>query len=183
MMKRRTRKGQVFRVNAASHAPSTDQRRVQGDLGVQQLRDWAARLRLVGKLLKFCIVRTRDLGFQDQMDGRDREAVGLLFKRHVGLGLHMLGGELRFAENERQRHREAAGMRRADQFFRIGPRLALEAAGKAIGIILERTAFGRDGALAILDSARPDRRSVRTHMYSPGSATKYRVRYRPTFPK
>jgi bacterioferritin len=34
----------------------------------------------------------------------------------------------------------------------------------------------------ILDSARPDRRSIRTHMHSPGSATKYRLRYRPTFP-
>src|ERR1039457_6954887 len=91
--------------------------------------------------------------------------------------------EPRRAHERLLQRREAAGMRRADQFFRIGPRLALEAAGKDIGIILERTAFGPDGALAILDYARPDCRSVRTHMHSPGSATKYRLRYRPTCPR
>ena len=37
----------------------------------------------------------------------------------VGLGFHMLGGELRFTENQRQRHGETGGMRGADQFFRV----------------------------------------------------------------
>jgi hypothetical protein len=44
-------------------------------------------------------------------------------------------------------------MRGADQFFRIGARLALETAGEAVRIFLQCAALAADGALAILDAA------------------------------
>ena len=52
-----------------------------------------------------------------------------------------------------------AAVRGADQLFRIRARLALEAAGEAVGIILQRAALGRDRALAVLDAALPLGRS------------------------
>src|SRR6266699_6197578 len=79
-------------------------------------------------------------------------------------GLHALGGQLGLAENERQSHREAAGMRRADELFGLDAGLALEAAAEAVGIVLERAALGRDGAFAVLDSAPPDGRSMGLHV-------------------
>jgi hypothetical protein len=59
------------------------------------------------------------------------------------------------AENERQRHGEAAGMGGADQLLGIGARKSFEAAGKAVRVGFERAALRRDLALAILDAARP----------------------------
>jgi hypothetical protein len=43
----------------------------------------------------------------------------------------------------------------ADQFFGIGAGLALEAAGEAVRVFAERTALGRDRALAVLEAALP----------------------------
>ena len=85
----------------------------------------------------------------------DGKPVALLFQRDVGLGFHLLGGELGFAQDQRQRHGEAGGMRGADQFFRVGAGLAFEAAGEAVGVIVQRAALGRDRALAVLDAALP----------------------------
>src|SRR5438046_5796947 len=98
------------------------------------------------------------------MDGRDGKAIGHFFERDFGRGFHVLSSELGLAQNERQSHREAARMRGADEFFRIGTGLALEAATEAIRIVLERTALGRDGAFAVLDAALPDRRSMGFHL-------------------
>src|ERR1700716_3421005 len=94
------------------------------------------------------------------MDRGDGEAIALLFQRDIGPGLHLLGSEFGFAEDQRQRHGETGGVRRADQLLRVRARPALEAAGEAIGIILERAAFGRDSTLAVLDAALPFRRSI-----------------------
>ena len=65
------------------------------------------------------------------------KAVADLFKGDIRLGFHLFGSELGFAEDQRQRHGEASGVRGADQFFRIGARLALETAGEAVGIGLQ----------------------------------------------
>src|ERR1700733_8989296 len=55
-------------------------------------------------------------------------------------------------------------MRSPDQFLGIRARLAFEAAGKAIGIVLQRAALGRNCALAVLDAALPfDRSECRRH--------------------
>src|SRR5262249_46508791 len=96
------------------------------------------------------------LGFQGQTDGGDGVAVGHLIERDFGRGRHVLGGELGLAENERQRHGEASGVCRPDEFLGIGAGFALEAAAETIGIVLERAALGRDRAFAVLDAALPD---------------------------
>src|SRR5438132_13316267 len=98
------------------------------------------------------------------MDGGDGKAVGPFIEADFGRRLHTLGSELGLAEYERQRHRKASGMGRADELFGIGAGLALEAAAEAIGIVLERAALGRDGAFAVLDSALPDGRSMGLHV-------------------
>jgi hypothetical protein len=71
---------------------SIDQRGVQHDLGIQQLGNGTAGLSLGGKLCEFCLVRAGHLHFQGQMDRSDGKAVGYLFERHLGGGLHPLGG-------------------------------------------------------------------------------------------
>jgi hypothetical protein len=90
------------------------------------------------------------------LTNHDGKAIGHLLERNLGCGLHALGGELGFAENQRQSHREASGMGRADEFLGIGAGLALEPAAEAIGIVLQRAALCGDGAFTILDSAMPD---------------------------
>ena len=116
-------------------------------------------LALPAKFLELRVVRARDLRSQRQMHRGDGKTVALLFQRDVGLGLHVLGGELGLAKDQRQRHGETGGVRRADQLFRIGAGLALEAAGEAVGVIVQRAALGRDRALAVLDAALPFGRS------------------------
>src|SRR5438309_2022574 len=102
------------------------------------------------------------------MHGSDGETIAHLFERDVGAGLHLLGSELGLAEDQRQRHGEAGGMRRANEFLRVRTRLALKAAGEAIWIVFERAAFGRDRALAVLDAALPFGRSgCRRHYEAP----------------
>src|SRR4051794_201722 len=95
------------------------------------------------------------------MHRRDGKTVALLLERDIRLGFHVLGGELGFAEDQRQRHGETGGMGRANQLFRVRAGLAFEATGEAIRIVLERAALGRDRALAVLDSALPLGRSER----------------------
>src|ERR1700761_6455567 len=53
-----------------------------------------------------------------------------------------------------------------DQLLGVRSGLALEPARKAVGIGLERTALGRDRALAVLDAAFPNSRSCRLHARS-----------------
>ena len=60
-----------------------------------------------------------------------------------------------FAQDQGQRHGKAAGMGGADQFFGIGAGLALEPAGEAVRIIVQRAALGRDYPLAVLKAAAP----------------------------
>ena len=131
------------------------QRRVQRDLRVQQFRHRTAGLGHTGQFLELRLVRTRDLCIQRQMHRGDRKTVALFFQRDIGFGFHVFGSELGFAEDQRQRHGETGGVRRADQFFRVGAGLALEAAGEAVGIIIQRAAPGRDRALAVLDATLP----------------------------
>ena len=121
----------------------------------KQFRYRAAGLGHARQFLEFRLVRAGYLRVQRQMHRGDGKTVALLFQRDVGLGLHVLGGELGLAQDQRQRHGETGGVRRADQLFRVGAGLALEAAGEAVGIIIQRAALGRDRALAVLDAALP----------------------------
>ena len=77
-------------------------------------------LAIACKLLERRLVRARDLRIQRQMNRGDRKTIALLFQRDVGLGLHVFGGELGFAQNQRQRHGEAGSLRRADQLLEPG---------------------------------------------------------------
>src|SRR6202035_992523 len=96
---------------------------------------------------------------QRKMHGSDGKPIADFFERDVGLGLHLLSGELGLAQYQRQRHGETGGMRRADQLLRVRARLALEAAGEAVWIVLERAALGRNRALAVPDATLPFGRS------------------------
>src|SRR5665811_2382615 len=96
--------------------------------------------------------------------GGDGEAVTLLVESDFRGCLHLVGGELCLAEDQRQRHREAAGVRRADQLLGIGAGLAFEACGKAVGVFLECSALGRNCSLSVLDPAAPDCGSMRLHL-------------------
>src|SRR5262245_23910081 len=98
------------------------------------------------------------------MDGCNGKAVSRFIEADFGICLHALSSELGLAEDERQRHREASGMRRADQLLGTGTRLTLEAAAQAVGIVPERAALGRDCAFAVLESALPHGRSMGFHL-------------------
>src|SRR6202043_3210077 len=89
----------------------------------------------------------------------DGKTVAYLLERDFGFGLHLLCYELGLSKDQRQRHRKTGGVGRAYQLFRVRARLALEAAGEAVRVILQRAALGRNGALAVLDAALPFGRS------------------------
>src|ERR1700675_1867082 len=100
------------------------------------------------------------------MDGRNGKTITLFFECDVSLGLDLLSGELGFAKDQRQRHGETGSMRSPDQFLWIRARLALETAGKPIGVVIQRAALGRNSALAVLNAALPfDRSECRRHRF------------------
>src|SRR5215813_2729897 len=107
------------------------------------------------------------------MDGGDGKAVDHLFERDLGRGVHVLGGELGLAENQRQRHREVSGVSRADELLGIGAGLALEAAAEAIGIFLERAALVE---MALLSPLIPPCQTADRWVSSQGSPCRGQVR-------
>src|ERR1700738_2061418 len=152
--------------NQSARRSHSEQRRIQRDPGIQQLRYRASGLGHRRQLLEFRLVRARNFCTQGEVHRGDGKTLALLFQRDVSLGLHLFGGELGFAEDQGQRHGKTGGMRGADQFLRVGARLALEAAGEAVRIILERAALGRNRALAVPDTALPFGRSgSRWHIF------------------
>ena len=81
------------------------------------------------------------------MDGGDGEAAFDLFEGDFGRGVHLLGDEFGLAQDEGERHREAARVGGGDELFGVGAALALEAAGEAVGVRLQGAALGRDAPL------------------------------------
>src|SRR5580698_10206580 len=62
-------------------------------------------------------------------------------------------------------------MRGPDQFFRVRARFTFEAAGEAVGVVVQGAALGRDRALAVLDTALPFGRSgCRRHGDAPSAS-------------
>ena len=90
------------------------------------------------------------------MDRRDGETALYFFQRDLGGRFQFFGGELCLAQDQRQRHGEAAGVRRADQLLRVRARHPLKPAGEAVGMRLQGAALGRDRAFAVLESAAPN---------------------------
>ncbi|OMP13662.1 hypothetical protein COLO4_01196 [Corchorus olitorius] len=72
------------------------------------------------------------------------------------LALSRFRGDAGLLAGECERHREAGGMRRADDLFRIRARAVVaEAAAEAVGVAFQRAGLGADLALAGLSSALP----------------------------
>ena len=93
-------------------------------------------------------------------DGKTR--VGF-FHRDRRRGVDDGGREAGLAELRRERHREAARVRRRDEFLRVRADAVLEARAEGVLRLLERAALGGDFALAAFQIARPDRRCFAFH--------------------
>src|SRR4029079_4122332 len=78
-------------------APHT---RVQRNGGVKKFGDRTAGLCLRRQLLELGLVRTWDFRGQREVHGGDGKPLTLFLERDIGLGLHLLGGELGLAENQ-----------------------------------------------------------------------------------
>jgi len=128
---------------------------VHGNPGVEHLGHGAALFRLAGGILEGLGAGARNDGFDGQVDGRDGKAVVHLVQRDFGLGVQALGDHARFGQDVRQRHGEAAGMGRAQQFLGVGAGRVAEAGVETIGLVLERAALRGDRAFAGLQVARP----------------------------
>src|SRR5262249_21260606 len=115
------------------------------------------------------LVGARYFGLQLQMYRGDRVAALNLLERNLCRRVHLLRNELRFTENQRQCHRETAGVRYRDQFFRIAAFFAFEAAGETVRIGLESATLGGQAAHPVLESTFPAGRalSLDLHRESP----------------
>jgi hypothetical protein len=86
----------------------------------------------------------------------DQESLALLHEAHGGLGVHDLGLEPRLVAGERERHREACGVRRAHDLLGVGaPLVAFEAARESVRVRRQRARLGADLTLALLAAAFP----------------------------
>src|SRR5262245_54598625 len=130
---------------------------VQRDLGVEQPRDRAAGLGVVGSRVELVLRRARDLGHQVERRLGDSEARVLLLHRDRAGDLEALRGEAGVAELARERHREAAGVRRRDQLLGVRALAALEAGAERVLGLVEDAAVGGDESLPVLETALPDR--------------------------
>src|SRR5262249_10512197 len=90
-------------------------------------------------------------------DRGDAPAAAFLCDREIGLGLEPLRRLAGAAELKRQRHGEAAGMRRGDQFLRVGALAVAEERGERIRRLAQRAALRGQAATAVLARAVPDR--------------------------
>ena len=103
------------------------------------------------ELLELRVVDARDLRVERQRDAVDEETVALLHEAYRGLGVDGLGLEARLVAGERERHREARGVRRAEELFGIGAALvAFEAARESVRIRRQCARFGADLPLPCL---------------------------------
>src|SRR5690606_2750194 len=133
------------------------QARLERNLGVQQLRYRAVGFRVLGQPPKRRFVDTGDIGIERELDGSDREAFAGFRQRDRGVGAHTGRFVARLLEHQRQRHREAAGVRRGDQLLGIRAGSAFETRRETVRLILEHAALDRDRASAVLQSAAPGR--------------------------
>src|SRR5258708_37334895 len=99
----------------------------------------------------------------------DSESAFHFVERDGGRGFDFLGGHSSLAQLARERHREAAGMRRRDQLLRGRSDAVLEARRKRILRAREHSALRGNGALAVAETSAPYRRCVSLH--KPSSIT------------
>src|SRR5487761_2720126 len=107
-------------------------------------------------LLEFRLVDAGHRGLQRQRNAVDYEAVALLGQAHAGLGVDVSGCQSGLIAGERKRHGETRGVGGAEDFLRVGAApVVLEAARKAVGVVLQRTGLGAYFALTFLALAFP----------------------------
>src|SRR5271165_7076864 len=101
------------------------ERRVEGDVRPEKLRNGAPGLGGLDRLIKIGLAGAGHLRIERQVNGCDGEPVRLLLKRHVRFGCDPLGDQPGLLKLDRQGHRKASRVRRADQFLRVraGPLL------------------------------------------------------------
>ena len=128
---------------------------IEGDVGFQEFGDGAAGFGFRGELLEGGLGGARDFGLQGQVDGVDLETALDLLEGDFGGGVHLVGDQFGFAQDEGEGHCEAAGVGGGDELFGVGAALAFEAAGEAVGVGLQGAAFGRDAAFAVFQAAFP----------------------------
>src|SRR6478609_3703941 len=102
-----------------------------GDRG-ERLRERAARLRALRRLLEAGGVQAGHLARNRELDLRDPEAALDLGDGHVGLGGQRLRRGSRLGQAHREGHREAARVSGSEQLLGVGPGAALKAPGEVV---------------------------------------------------
>src|ERR1039458_3907259 len=115
------------------------------------LRQWAVALRRSRDLLELRVVDAGHRRLHRQRDAVDYEAFALLGQAHAGLGVDVGGCQPGLIAGERKRHRKTRGVGGTQDLLGVGAApVVLEAARKAVGIVLQRTGLGASLALALL---------------------------------
>ena len=120
----------------------------------QRHRHGADLLGGLRRLLEGLLVDARHARAGDELDPLDGEALARLEELHAGLRLDRLGLVALRAENARQLHRVAAGVRGGDQLLGVRARALLEARGERV-LALEGAGLHLHRAVAALQRAPP----------------------------
>src|ERR1700733_3347417 len=127
----------------------------QDDLGsAKRSADRAVLLGALGQALELGVVQAGGLDGRAQLDGRDVETLVLAPQVDPGARVDGLGRMALAGEREAQRHREARGVGRGEQLFRVGARVVAEARPERVAR-RDVAALGGDRSLAAGDVALP----------------------------
>ncbi len=144
-------------------AESSNELGVHCDLGVQELGNGAVGFCRFCRFLELGRIGTRN-GHEDiKMTRSHGEPARNLLQGDGGSGLDFLRGEASLTQDHGEGHGEAAGMRRSNQFLRVGAFLSFKPGGERVGRGVEDAGFRREGAFAVFEAAVPDRRCFTLH--------------------
>src|SRR5260221_132914 len=149
-----------------------DQLRVERDRGVENLGNRTVLLRLACDAGKPRIVEIRHLAAQGKGRLADPESLAFRFERDRGLGRQFSRRKARTLQAEGQRHGEASGMGRGDQFLGIGPLLVLEARLEGIGGLGEHAGLAGKVTGPVATSALPNCCCLADHVTLPRNSAK-----------
>ena len=149
--------GRVPSPGPAGLCVTSNEPRVENDLHVGRDRPGndAVRLRSLGVFGESRSVDSGNFGLTVELDPGDREAGVVLEQLHSRLARDALRREARAAETGGERHREASGVRRAQELFGVRSGALLEARRERVAPF-ESSATQLDRAVSVLQSAVPD---------------------------
>ena len=127
----------------------------QTNIRLIELRNRTSRLGVLHRLLKRLLAGAGHLGLQLQMALRDRETIAHFLERDGTRRFQAFRGQPRQPKLRRERHGEAAGVRRCQQFLGIGSLPVLKSSPEGIGCARKHPAGRRDLALTGLQIAAP----------------------------